>query len=78
MARFAMKLSAPTTMAPDEAASSFYWLTDEKSTFTGGLGPGAAALGSVRSLNVDFVRLAVAAFTCHRPVRRVGGRSDWN
>lgn len=65
-------------MAPDEAASSFYWLTDEKSTFTGGLGPGAAALGSVRSLNVDFVRLAVAAFAADRSVPRVGGGSNWN
>lgn len=78
MTRFAMRLSAPPTVSADEAAESFFWLTDEHSTFTGGLGPSVAALGSVRPLNVDFVRLAVAAFAADRSVPRVRGGSNWN
>lgn len=78
MTRFGMRLSAPPKVTADEAAESFFWLTNEHSTFTGGLGPNAAALGSVRPLNVDFVRLAATAFAADRSVPRVGGGSNWN
>lgn len=78
MTRFSMRLSAPSTVSPGEASTSFFWLTDEHSSFTGGLGPNAAALGSVRPLNIDFVRLAVTAFAADRTVPRVRGGSNWN
>jgi hypothetical protein len=78
MPRFTLRLSAAKDVPADEAASSFYWLTDRRSSFTPGIGPSLAELGAVPALNIDVVRIALSAFAADRSVVRKGRGSDWN
>lgn len=78
MARFALHFDAPKDVSPNEAASSFYWLMDQRSSFTSGLGPNLGALGDVPILNIDSVRIALAAYAADRSTPRKGGGSNWN
>ena len=78
MLRFALRLAVPDDVSPDEAASSFYWLTDQRSSFTPGIGPGLSAFGDVPPLNVDFTRIALTVFAADRSVTRERGGSNWN
>ncbi|WML66163.1 hypothetical protein [Rhodococcus sp. AH-ZY2] len=78
MPRFALRLAAPDTISAEEAATSFYWLTDQRSSFTTGTGPSLDALGDVPPLNLDFVRIALTVFAADRSVPRKRGGSNWN
>ncbi|MGH9340060.1 MAG: 7-cyano-7-deazaguanine synthase [Acidobacteriota bacterium] len=78
MVQFALRLTAPETVTAAEAASSFYWLLDSRSSFTPGLGPSLGAFGAVPSLNIDLVRIALAVYAADRSVPRTAGGSDWN
>jgi hypothetical protein len=78
MPRFTLRLSAATDVPAAEAASSFYWLTEQRSSFTSGIGPSLGMLGPVPELNVDFVRIALTAFAADRSVLREGRGSNWN
>lgn len=78
MPNFTLRLSADNDVPPDEAASSFYWLTDQRSSFTSGLGPSLGKLGPVPERNIDFVRIALTAFAADRSVLRDGRGSNWN
>lgn len=78
MPHFTLRMSADRDVPADEAATSFYWLTDQRSTFTGNMGPGLGVLGPVPRLNVDFVRIALTAFSADRSVLRRGQGSNWN
>jgi len=78
MARFTLRLAAAKNVPAAEAASSFYWLTDQRSTFTSGIGPSLGTLGAVPELNIDIVRIALAAFAADRSVLRDGRGSNWN
>jgi len=78
MPRFTLRLAAAKDVLADEAASSFYWLTDQRSSFTPGIGPCLGALGDVPVLNIDVVRIALSAFAADRSVLREGGGSNWN
>ena len=78
MPRFTLRLNAPKEVTPDEAASSFYWLNDQRSSFTPGLGPSLGVFGTVPDLNIDVVRVALAAYASDRSTLRSGGGSNWN
>ncbi|MFE6548288.1 hypothetical protein ACFVHS_07785 [Streptomyces sp. NPDC057746] len=78
MSRFTLRLSATDDIPADEAASSFYWLPDQRSTFTRGFSPSLATLGPVPPLNVDVVRVALTAFSADRSVLRTGRGANWN
>jgi len=78
MPRFALRLAAADDVSPEEAAASFYWLADQRSSFTPGIGPSLGALGDVPSLNIDFARIALTAFAADRSVTRERGGSNWN
>src|SRR5664280_2391530 len=78
MPRFALHLTAPANVTAEEAASSFYWLADQRSSFTPGIGPSLGTFGAVPALNIDVVRIALAAFAADRSVPRSGGGSNWN
>jgi 7-cyano-7-deazaguanine synthase in queuosine biosynthesis len=78
MPRFTLRLSAVKYVSAAEAASSFYWLTDQRSSFTSGIGPSLGMLGPVSELNIDVVRIALAAFAADRSVLREGRGSNWN
>jgi 7-cyano-7-deazaguanine synthase in queuosine biosynthesis len=78
MVQFTLRLTAPETVTPAEAASSFYWLLDSRSSFTTGLGPSLGAFGAVPNLNIDLVRIALAVNAADRSVPRTAGGSDWN
>jgi hypothetical protein len=78
MPRFTLRLSAGKDVPAIEAASSFYWLTDQRSSFTSGIGPSLGMLGSVPELNIDVVRIALTAFAADRSVLRERQGSNWN
>ncbi|MGA8352891.1 MAG: hypothetical protein WB698_01830 [Solirubrobacteraceae bacterium] len=78
MPAFTLRLNAPTTISPEEAETSFYWLTTGSSTFTTKLDPNLSSLGPVPALSIDFVRLAVAVYAADRSTPRSGGGSNWN
>lgn len=78
MPHFTLRMSAADVVPTSEAVSSFYWLNDHRSTFTTGVGPSLGALGPVPALNIDVVRIAVAAFAADRSVLREGQGSNWN
>ncbi len=78
MPAFTLRLNAPTTISPDEAETSFYWLTTGSSSFTTKLDPNLSSLGPVPALSIDFVRLAVAVYAADRSTVRSGGGSNWN
>jgi hypothetical protein len=78
MPRFMLRLAASDEVSAEEAASSFYWLTDQRSSFTLGMGPSLGLLGAIPALNIDVVRIALAAFAADRSVPREGGGSNWN
>jgi 7-cyano-7-deazaguanine synthase in queuosine biosynthesis len=78
MPRFTLRLNAAEETSPEVAASSFYWLNDQRSTFTPALGPGLEVLGPVTDLNIDVVHIAVTAFAADRSVPREGRGSNWN
>lgn len=78
MARFTLRLAAAKDVPADEVASSFYWLSDQRSSFTPGIGPTLSTLGAVPALNIDVVRVALSAFAADRSVLREGGGSNWN
>lgn len=78
MPRFTLRLAAAKDIPADEAASSFYWLTDQRSSFTPGIGPSLGKFGRVSDLNIDVVRIALSAFAADRSVLREGQGSNWN
>ncbi|MFD2422679.1 hypothetical protein [Amycolatopsis pigmentata] len=78
MPRFTLRLAAAEEVPADEAASSFYWLSDQRSSFTPGISPDLEQLGPVLPLNVDVVRIALTVLAADRSVLRRGGGSDWN
>lgn len=78
MPRFALRLTAADDVSLEEAAASFYWMADQRSSFTAGVGPSLGVLGDVPPLNVDFVRIALTVFAADRSVPRERGGSNWN
>lgn len=78
MPRFALRLAAADDVSHEEAAASFYWLADQRSSFTPGIGPSLGLLGDVPPLNIDFVRFALTVFASDRSVPRERGGSNWN
>lgn len=78
MSRFALRLAVQGDVSAEEAASSFYWLTDQRSSFTPGIGPRLGVLGDVPPLNVDVARIALTVFAADRSVPRERGGSNWN
>jgi 7-cyano-7-deazaguanine synthase in queuosine biosynthesis len=78
MPRFTLRLSAADDVPAVEATSSFYWLNDQRSSFTTGVGPNLEQLGAVPPLNVDVVRIALTALSADRSVLREGRGSNWN
>lgn len=78
MATFAMRLTAGDVVTDEQAATSFFWLDDPRSTFTRAVKPWLGQLGPVADLNIDFVRIALAAFAADRSVLRQQQGSNWN
>lgn len=78
MPRFALQLALTADVSREEAASSFYWLTERRSSFTPGIGPSLGVLGDVPPLNIDLARIALTVFAADRSVLRKRGGSNWN
>lgn len=78
MPRFTLRLTAADDISAAEAAASFYWLSDQRSSFISNIGPGLEQLGAVPAPNVDVVRIALTVLAADRSVLRKGGGSDWN
>ena len=78
MPNFRLELMVPDHIPEDRARSTFYWSSDTRNSFESTYGPHLGKLGPVASPNIDFVRVAVAAFTADRSTPREGGGSNWN
>ena len=73
MPHFCLELTVPDDISEDRAKSTFYWSSDNPHSFESTFGPGLGGLGPVSVLNIDFVRLAVAAYTADRTTPRQRG-----
>lgn len=78
MTSFRLRFTAPRIARPEEAESSFYWLSDARSSFGTTLTPNLGWLGPVRSENVDLARIAVAVYAADRSGLRSARGSNWN
>lgn len=78
MPHFSLELTVPADIPEACAKSTFYWSSDNSHSFESTYGPGLGGLGPVSVSNIDFVRLAVAAYTADRTTPRKRGGSNWN
>lgn len=78
MPAFRLRLKAPSAVTAGQARASFFWRSDNHSSFTGELAPSLALFGPVPDLNIDLVRIAVGVFAADRSTPRKGRGSDWN
>ena len=78
MPDFSLELTVPSPVLEERATSSFYWSSNSLDSFVSSCGPDLGRLGPVALPNVDFVRIAAAAFTADRSTPRRWGGSNWN
>ena len=78
MPDFRLELTVPDPIPEGRATYTFYWSSNAQDSFESTYGPHLGRLGPVASPNIDFVRIAVAAFTADRSTPRGGGGSNWN
>ena len=78
MPDFRLELMVPDPIPAGRAKSTFYWSSNARGSFESTYGPDLGGLGPVASPNIDFVRIAAAAFTADRSTPRGGGGSNWN
>ena len=78
MPDFRLELMVPDPIPAGRAKSTFYWSSNARDSFESTYGPDLGRLGPVASPNIDFVRIAAAAFTADRSIPRWGGGSNWN
>ncbi len=78
MPDYRLELSIPDPIPEGRATSIFYWSASARDSFESTYGPYLGRLGPVTSPNIDFVRIAAAAFAADRSSPRKGGGSNWN
>lgn len=78
MPDFRLELMVPPSIRADGATSTFYWSSNASDSFVSTYGPGLGGLGPVATPNIDFVRIAAAAFTADRSTPRSGDGANWN
>ena len=78
MPEFRLELMVPDPIPAGRANSTFYWSSNARGSFESTYGPDLGRLGPVAYPNIDFVRIAAAAFTADRSTPRKGGGSNWN
>lgn len=77
MTRLALALSRKH-IASLKADHVFLWDGTPTDTFKSHLHPSLESLGSVPTLNADFVRIALTVYSADRTIPRSGGGSNWN
>ncbi len=75
MIDFRLRLGASADTAAEPG--TFYWSSDERSSFRTSLSPTLGVLGPVRVENVDLVRIAAAVYAADRSSVRTVGRANW-
>lgn len=78
MPEFRLELTVPHVVPEDRATTTFYWSSNARNSFESTFGPDLGKLGPVARPNVDFVRIAAAAFTADRSTPRKDRNSNWN
>ena len=78
MPDFRLELTVPKIIPESRAATTFYWTPNTPDSFSSTYSPNLGTLGPVARPNIDFVRIAAAAFTADRSAPRKGGGSNWN
>lgn len=78
MTRIALSLNRAEAEALDGFDEVFLWDGSATDSFKTKLHPMLASLGSVSSINADFVRIALAVYASDHSVLRQSFGSDWN
>jgi hypothetical protein len=78
MPSYALRMTLPSTVAQSTALATFYWTPTGRDSFVRTYGPTLGGLGPVPELNVDFVRVAVAAYAADRSTPRSSNGSNWS
>ena len=78
MPDFRLELTVPQAVPEDRSTTTFYWSSNARDSFESTYGPNLEKLGPVAHPNVDFVRIAAAAFTADRSTPRKSRDSNWD
>lgn len=78
MPSYALRLTLPTAIPKSRARSTFYWTPQRTGSFLTTFGPGLGGMGPVTRRNVEFVRLAAAAYAADRSTLRRSDGSNWS
>jgi Queuosine biosynthesis protein QueC len=78
MPSYTLRLTRPATIPKSQARRTFYWTPTGGDSFTRTYGPLLGGLGPVARSNIDFVRIAAAAYAADRSTRRAGDGSNWS
>lgn len=75
MTNYRLKLDIPKEIPSSESKTTFFWTP--KGSFESSYDPNLSALGPVVQPNIEFVRIAAAAFAADRSTPRQLGGSNW-
>jgi Queuosine biosynthesis protein QueC len=78
MPSYTLRLTVPQNISKSKARATFYWTPTGRDSFRRTFGPALGGLGSVALPNVDFVRIAVAAYAADRSTPRSADGSNWS
>lgn len=81
--QYELRLSVPQSVPAGRSKDLFYWSTAHLGTVVAtmnhkSVGPKLGQIGPVPRPNIDFVRLATAAFAADRSTPRARGGSNWS
>jgi 7-cyano-7-deazaguanine synthase in queuosine biosynthesis len=78
MPDYELRMTMPKSISKAKARSTFYWTPTGGDSFIRTYGPSLGGLGPVAPLNVDLVRLAVAAYAADLSTPRAADGSNWS
>lgn len=78
MPSYTLRLTLPATITKARARTTFYWTPLGGDSFKRTYGPLLGGLGPVAEPNIEFVRIAAAAYAADRSTPRSGDGSNWS
>lgn len=78
MPSYTLRMSRPATIPVANARATFYWAPQGRGSFVSTYGPALGGLGSVPKPNIEFVRIAAAAYGADRSTPRRADGSNWS
>lgn len=78
MPSYALRMTLPATVPKSRARSTFYWTPQRTGSFVTTFGPSLGGMGPVAPPNIEFVRIAAAAYAADRSTLRRADGSNWS